>query len=132
MHKTSSQFPPLRRLLALLVMSGALQSHAISQAAEHATLNAPTDAPGILLAQNYSSKFDPAAYLVSEKLDGVRAVWDGRQLRFRSGRLIHAPAWFTAGFPKHALDGELWIARQSFELVSAAVRRQEIRFWAAN
>lgn len=125
MHKKSPQFPPLRRLLALLLLTGVLQPTATTLAAEHVTLNSPPEAPALLLAQNYSNKFDPGAYLVSEKLDGVRAVWDGTQLRFRSGRIIHAPAWFTAGFPKHALDGELWMGRQSFERLSGAVRRQE-------
>lgn len=125
MNKKSPQFPPLRRLLALLLLSGALQPTVATLAAEHVSLNALPDAPALLLALNYSNKFDPGAYLVSEKLDGVRAVWDGRQLRFRSGRIIHAPAWFTAGFPKHALDGELWMGRQSFEHLSAAVRRQD-------
>ncbi len=125
MNKKSPQFPPLRRMLALLLLSGALQPTVATLAAEHATFNSLPDAPALLLAQNYSNKFDPGTYLVSEKLDGVRAVWDGRQLRFRSGRIIHAPAWFTAGFPTHALDGELWMGRQSFERLSAAVRRQE-------
>ena len=60
---------------------------------------------------------------MSEKLDGVRALWDGTNLRFRSGRLIHAPAWFTAPLPTHALDGELWMGRDTFERLSAAVRR---------
>lgn len=125
MNKKSPQFPPLRRMLALLLLSGALQPTVATLAAEHATFNSLPDAPALLLAQNYSNKFDPSAYLVSEKLDGVRAVWDGTQLRFRSGRMIHAPAWFTAGFPKHPLDGELWMGRQSFERLSAAVRRGE-------
>ncbi|MES2049982.1 MAG: DNA ligase [Pseudomonadota bacterium] len=125
MDTRSFQLPPLRRLFALLILSGTLLPTLPALSAEHATLNLPSDALALLLAQNYSNKFDPNAYLVSEKLDGVRAVWDGRQLRFRSGRIIHAPAWFTAGFPTHALDGELWMGRQSFERLSAAVRRQE-------
>lgn len=65
-----------------------------------------------------------AQFLLSEKLDGVRAYWNGEQLYFRSGRVINAPAWFTAGFPKHELDGELWMGRASFEQLSAIVRRQ--------
>lgn len=125
MDTRSFQLPPLRRLFALLILSGALQPTLPSLAAGHAALYQPSDAPALLLALNYSNKFDPDAYLVSEKLDGVRAVWDGKQLRFRSGRIIHAPAWFTAGFPKHALDGELWMGRQSFERVSGAVRKLE-------
>lgn len=116
----SIQLPPLRRLLALLLLSGVLQPYAPTHAADPGL-----SAPPLLLAQNYSDKFDPRHYLVSEKLDGVRAFWDGKILRFRSGRLIHAPAWFTAQLPAHALDGELWMGRHSFDRLSAAVRRQE-------
>lgn len=118
------QLPPLRRLFAMLILSGALQPHTMLLAAEHAQATANAETPSLLLAQNYSDKFDPANYLVSEKLDGVRAIWDGQNLRFRSGRIIHAPTWFTAAFPNHALDGELWMGRRRFESVSAAVRRQ--------
>ncbi|MBC3880070.1 DNA ligase [Undibacterium sp. LX40W] len=69
-------------------------------------------------------KADASHYLVSEKLDGVRAYWDGKALLFRSGRKIHCPPWFTQGFPAFPIDGELWIARGKFEELSAAVRRQ--------
>ncbi|MFZ6749392.1 DNA ligase [Undibacterium sp. Ren11W] len=92
-----------------------------------ATTKSATSAPALLLAQNYSAQFDPSLYLLSEKLDGVRAYWDGSNLRFRSGRLIYAPAWFTAALPTQALDGELWMGRQTFERLSAAVRRQQPR-----
>ncbi|CAM3753782.1 DNA ligase [Roseateles saccharophilus] len=68
---------------------------------------------------------DPRPYLVSEKLDGVRALWDGATLRFRSGRVVAAPAWFLTSLPRLALDGELWIARRSFDTLSATVRRAE-------
>lgn len=78
----------------------------------------------ILLAKTYSEAVDPAAYLVSEKLDGVRAIWDGRVLRFRSGKIISAPAWFIAGLPKQPLDGELWLARGEFDRLSGIVRRE--------
>lgn len=124
MNESSAHLPPFNRLLASLILSGVLQAQVPTLAAEHITAKSSTESP-LLLAQNYSDKFDPSNYLASEKLDGVRALWDGKQLRFRSGRAIHAPAWFTAGFPNHALDGELWIGRQSFERLSAAVRRQE-------
>ncbi|MEO6351624.1 MAG: DNA ligase [Oxalobacteraceae bacterium] len=83
--------------------------------------------PPVLLAQHFNEAIDPAAYLVSEKLDGVRALWDGKTLRFRSGRLIQAPDWFIAGLPDHPLDGELWMGRRKFDRLSAAVRRNEPR-----
>jgi DNA ligase-1 len=62
-------------------------------------------------------------YLVSEKLDGVRALWDGRVLRFRSGNPVNAPQWFIDGLPKVALDGELWLGRGRFERLSGIVRK---------
>ena len=83
------------------------------------------DAPQLLLAQNAPADIDPAGYLVSEKYDGARAVWDGSMLRFRSGARIAAPAWFTARLPATPLDGELWLGRGSFEALSGAVRRQQ-------
>ncbi|MCY7315469.1 MAG: DNA ligase [Rubrivivax sp.] len=79
--------------------------------------------PPLVLAQEAAADIDPAPYLVSEKLDGVRAWWDGSQLRFRSGRPIAAPRWFIAGLPAQPLDGELWLGRGRFEALSAAVRR---------
>ena len=76
----------------------------------------------VLLASNAPASIDPSKYLVSEKLDGVRALWDGTTLRFRSGRTISAPAWFLAKLPKTPLDGELWMGRGSFDVVSGIVR----------
>lgn len=81
-------------------------------------------APEIVLANVYHGQVDVTHYLVSEKLDGVRAVWDGQTLRFRSGQPIHAPAWFVAVLPQQALDGELWIGRGSFEQLSGIVRKE--------
>lgn len=80
--------------------------------------------PDILLANVYRDGIDVSQYLVSEKLDGVRAIWDGEQLRFRSGNLIQAPKWFLAGLPAQPLDGELWLGRGRFERLSGIVRRE--------
>lgn len=58
---------------------------------------------------------DPKGWLVSEKLDGWRAFWDGATLRTRTWAPIHAPASITALLPKGiALDGELWAGRGGF------------------
>ena len=83
-------------------------------------------APALLLAQPWVSKQSPLGYLVSEKLDGVRAYWDGVRLCTRQGLRIAAPPWFTQALPAHqALDGELWMGRQRFEALSSVVRRQQ-------
>jgi DNA ligase-1 len=81
------------------------------------------DAPAVLLAQVADATIDPAPYLVSEKYDGARALWDGQRLRFRSGRAVEAPAWFTQGLPSSALDGELWLGRGRFDTLSGIVRK---------
>lgn len=80
--------------------------------------------PPLLLAERYHDGIDVSSYWISEKLDGVRAVWDGRVLRFRSGNPVSAPQWFLDGLPAEALDGELWLARGRFDELSAIVRRQ--------
>ena len=81
--------------------------------------------PDLLLARLAAPDIDPVPYLVSEKFDGVRAFWDGQRLRFRSGRELSAPRWFTAALPAQALDGELWLGRGRFDALSATVRRIE-------
>jgi DNA ligase 1 len=78
----------------------------------------------LLLAERYTGGIDVSQYWVSEKLDGVRAYWDGRQLRFRSGNPVNAPAWFLAALPPRPLDGELWLGRGSFDRLSGIVRRE--------
>jgi DNA ligase-1 len=80
-----------------------------------------------MLAREASPGMTPNGWLVSEKYDGVRALWDGGQLRFRSGRPVPAPDWFLAFLPAQALDGELWLAHGRFDALSATVRRESPR-----
>jgi len=77
------------------------------------------------LAEVYAGQVDPARCFVSEKYDGVRALWDGRVLRHRSGRVVSAPLSFLAALPAAPLDGELWLGRGRFDALSARVRRAE-------
>ncbi len=95
--------------------------HVILVIPAHAASSTP--APEMLLANVYKAGIDVSQYLVSEKLDGVRAQWDGHKLLFRSGGIVPAPSWFTANFPPVPLDGELWIARDQFDMVSGTVRK---------
>ncbi|MFA4969843.1 MAG: DNA ligase [Sulfuritalea sp.] len=80
--------------------------------------------PALLLAERYRGDIDVSRYWVSEKLDGVRASWDGKVLRFRSGNPVPAPTWFLDALPMQPLDGELWLGRGTFDQLSAIVRRQ--------
>lgn len=101
-----------------------------------------------LLAHDYEPlKHSINGWFASEKLDGQRAIWlpstrgshvadiafanrerDSRDhiatgLWSRYGKVIHAPAWFLDSLPEFNLDGELWIERGSFQLLSSCVRK---------
>lgn len=116
----SSSLPRRTFSLRLIALLGAASFGTLA-----AAKTAAKPSPDVLLAFNAPVNIDPAGYLVSEKLDGVRALWDGSNLRFRSGRAVAAPAWFTARLPATALDGELWIARGTFDTLSGIVRKTQ-------
>jgi len=82
--------------------------------------------PTIQLASQYHSDIQIQNYLVSEKLDGVRARWNGERLITRSGLTINTPKWFIQEFPSQTLDGELWIGRNKFDQVSGIVRQKTV------
>lgn len=103
--------PTTRRHLLLTLAVGALPWR-VAQAV-----------PALQLPTVYTDAIDPAPYLVSEKYDGVRGFWDGSTLRYRSGRAVPAPAWFTAQLPRTPLDGELWLGRGRFDELSGIVRK---------
>ena len=63
--------------------------------------------PALQLAQTYEKGMVLQGYWVSEKLDGVRAYWNGEQLISKGGHVIKAPAWFVRGYPDTPMDGEL-------------------------
>jgi DNA ligase 1 len=68
-------------------------------------------APALLRAASWDRISDPTGWWLSEKLDGVRAYWDGRQFLSRQGNLYHAPDWFVAGLPNvpgTAQDRFIW------------------------
>jgi len=109
-----------------MVISGLCASTAFAAVANPVALQASASSqPALMHAKLWSAGQSPSGYLVSEKLDGVRAFWDGQVLRFRSGLPIAAPAWFTDALPKTALDGELWLGRGRFDELSGLVRRQQ-------
>jgi len=79
----------------------------------------------VMLASQYQQQNDLSDYWISEKLDGVRAYWDGQHLRTRQGLVIQAPEWFTEPLPNISLDGELWIDRGRFSELSGIVRQHQ-------
>lgn len=65
---------------------------------------------------------DLTGWLIAEKYDGVRALWDGSNLTLADGTAVAAPAWFTGHWPKRELDGELWAGRGYLAVVQAAIK----------
>jgi DNA ligase-1 len=109
---------------ALLLGSAFFMGAAPAAATDSVAIQVPAVVPpALMLARDWQADLDPLGFLVSEKLDGVRALWDGQVLRFRSGRRIAAPDWFVAALPATPLDGELWLGRRNFDRLSAMVRR---------
>lgn len=107
---------PLRRRLLLGLTLGALvQRHALAAAGK---------ASPLMLAGVYRPGVPLADYWVSEKYDGVRGYWDGRQLLTRGGQRIAVPDWFVASWPATPMDGELWAGRGLFQKTLSTVSQQ--------
>ncbi|MFA6197507.1 MAG: DNA ligase [Sulfurimonas sp.] len=70
---------------------------------------------------NIYSDQNISGWMMSEKLDGIRAYWDGKKLLSRQGQVINTPAWFTQNLPPFELDGELWTKRGDFENIQSIV-----------
>ena len=104
-----------RRKLLLLGPALALAPFTLAQAAA---------APALMLADVYRRGMPLADYWVSEKYDGMRGYWDGKQLWTRGGERVAAPAWFTAPLPAVPMDGELWAGRGRFADTVSTVRDQ--------
>lgn len=75
----------------------------------------------VQLVSVYQSNIQVTDYLVSEKYDGVRAIWKEGKLVTKNGNKIYAPDWFIKALPDVWLDGELWSKRQDFEFVASTV-----------
>ncbi|MCF6253537.1 MAG: DNA ligase [Thiomicrorhabdus sp.] len=102
----------------LLVLSG------FSSASSIETSHKPQK-PSLILLKVYRSDMDVTGWLLSEKLDGVRAYWDGQRLLSRNGNMFFAPTWFTQDLPPFELDGELWMGRDQFQEVMSVVTRHQ-------
>lgn len=87
-------------------------------------LSAVQAAPAIMLPRVYEAGSDVSNWLMSEKLDGVRGYWDGKQLYSKNGMVFHPPLAFTWNFPEFAIEGEIWGGRRTYEKTSGIVRRQ--------
>ena len=85
----------------------------------------------LLLALKWNEERDPTGYWLSEKLDGVRAWWNGTRMFSRTGRAWNPPTWFIAKMPSDLhLDGELWMKRDAFDATSGICRRSDPEGWS--
>jgi DNA ligase-1 len=80
-----------------------------------------SNSPKLLLLNVYKNQ-DITGWVMSEKLDGIRAYWNGKQLISRSGKIINTPKWFIKNYPPFEIDGELWSKRDDFDNISSIVR----------
>ena len=113
---TPSRATRLRMLPLALMLTGLFAAAPILSMAEQA--------PPLMLPKVYQPGVSLSDYWTSEKYDGVRGYWDGEKLLTRGGARIAAPAWFTAGWPKTPMDGELWAGRGQFPKAVSTVRQQ--------
>jgi DNA ligase-1 len=89
----------------------------------------PKNKPPVMLAETWDGKSDPTGWWVSEKFDGVRAWWDGKDFISRDGNVFQAPAWFKAQMPRTVLDGELFLGRGKLSATVSIVRSESDKGW---
>jgi len=78
----------------------------------------------VMLAKTYAGQ-DPTGWWMSEKLNGVRAVWTGEQLRSKEGNQFFPPAGWVDQLPHETcLDGELFIGRGAFQRTLSVVSKK--------
>ena len=84
------------------------------------------DKPDFMLLETYKNQ-NVTGWVMSEKLDGVRGYWDGKQLFTRGGITLSPPKDFLAEFPPFAIDGELFNQRNQFTEISSIVLLNKIK-----
>lgn len=75
-----------------------------------------------MLLKNYDGR-DISGWVMSQKYDGVRAIWDGKKLKSRQGKEFCAPQSFISQLPPFSIDGELFAGRGSFEKAASITAR---------
>ena len=84
-----------------------------------------TQPPALWLASPYQGNEKLTDYWVSEKYDGIRGYWDGRQLLSRSGKALNPPNWFVQTWPTQPFEGELWAGLGQFEQAASVIQQKQ-------
>ncbi|NQY21203.1 MAG: DNA ligase [Campylobacteraceae bacterium] len=71
--------------------------------------------------QKYYKNQNITNWYMSEKLDGIRAYWNGQEFLSKNGNKLYAPESFFKNMPNFPLDGELWTKRSDFENIQSIV-----------
>ena len=79
----------------------------------------------VMLGKNWKPGMPIRGWVMSEKLDGVRGIWDGIRMLSRADNEFAVPDWFLNTLPPFALDGELWAGRGEFQYATSIVRKKE-------
>jgi DNA ligase 1 len=83
----------------------------------------------LLLSDYYGQTVE--GWLASEKIDGIRALWNGSEFISRNGVVFNVPDWFKVGMPDCALDGEFFAGSLGLTIsATQAGRWQEVTFHA--
>ena len=69
----------------------------------------------------YQGDENISGWYMSEKLDGIRGFWDGKNLYTKKGKNLYPPKYFLDSLPAFSIDGELWTKRDDFENIQSIV-----------
>lgn len=76
----------------------------------------------MLHGYDYRHTDNVRGWLMSEKLNGCRAYWDGETMWTRGGKIINIPDDMRAVLPAYALDGEIYAGVDGFQVARVAVQ----------
>ncbi|WP_044470890.1 DNA ligase [Mannheimia massilioguelmaensis] len=92
------------------------------------SLSIESKTPHLMLLGSYKDQ-NIEGWVMSEKLDGVRGYWDGKQLFTRQGTRLSVPDYFIQDFPPFPIDGELFSERNQFEKIASITSSLEDKGW---
>lgn len=78
-----------------------------------------------MLAEKWDESIDPTGWYLEWKYDGCRALWTGKKFVSRNGNTFYAPESFTRELGTDPLDGELWLAPDSFSKALSIIKQSE-------
>jgi len=77
----------------------------------------------ITTASKWESE-DPKGWFISEKLGGIRCLWNGLEMWSKNGTQYNIPDYFVEKLPKSPLDGELYMERGTLSKCMMIVKKK--------